>query len=602
MRVASDSTVAGDFHDVRFAHDGAATTFMRRRDAFIARTEGPDGVVRDYTVRYTIGVAPLQQYLVDLPGGRLQALTVAWDTRPRAQGGQRWFTLHPGQRIARGDELHWTGIRQNWNYMCAECHSTGVAKNYDAATRAFATTFAAPNVGCEACHGAGSLHVMSKGRVALPTFTRANQVDRCARCHSRREQLTDQYRYDRPFGDTHRLTLLDAPYYYPDGQIHDEVFEYGSFAQSRMFAKGVVCSDCHDPHTTRLRATGNALCLRCHAADTYDTPKHHFHDAASPGAQCIACHMPTTTYMVVHARHDHSLRVPRPDLTVKLGVPNACSRCHTARTAQWAAARVQSWYGHTPRGLQQYAEALAASSYDSVGVQLLSAVVRAPEAPAIARATAISRLAGWIGALPPDVFEDVRAALRDRDPLLREAAVAALSDLDTSSRARLLSPMVSDSVRAVRLRAARALAGIVHVDLREYLTTEEFNADRPEAHLNLSLLYLDLEQPAQAERELDAALEIEPRFVPALVNIADVYRLMNRDADAERALRTALSIDPTNAATHHALGLYFIRQHRLDDALPELRQAARLAPTERRFAEVYDLAREAAASREAARR
>ena len=44
----------------------------------------------------------------------------------------------------------------------------------------------------------------------------------------------------------------------------------------------------------------------------------------SAGAQCVACHMPTETYMQVDPRHDHSLRVPRPAQTVALGVPNAC--------------------------------------------------------------------------------------------------------------------------------------------------------------------------------------------------------------------------------------------------------------------------------------
>src|SRR5690242_10821387 len=228
MRPAADSTVAGDFSHASYRYAAETTTFSRHDGQFIVTTDGPDGVRRDYPVRYTFGIAPLQQYLIALGGGRLQALGIAWDTRPRAVGGQRWFHLYPHQRIAAGDELHWTGIRQNWNYMCAECHSTGVKKRYDVTTRAFATTFAAPNVGCEACHGPGSLHVASQGRIAFAPLTRANEVERCARCHSRREQFSDDYVHGRPLGDTHRVALLDDPLYHVDGQIRDEVFEYGS--------------------------------------------------------------------------------------------------------------------------------------------------------------------------------------------------------------------------------------------------------------------------------------------------------------------------------------------------------------------------------------
>ena len=599
MRRAVDSTVAGDFSGAQFTYAGVTTTFSRRGDRFVVRTDGPDGALRDYDVKYTFGIEPLQQYLIELDGGRLQALSVAWDTRPRAAGGQRWFHLYPDQRISHTDELHWTGIRQNWNYMCADCHSTGVKKKYDAAANRFATTFSAVNVGCEACHGPGSRHAASKGKAPLAPITRANEVERCASCHSRREAFTDDR--TRPLGDTHRVALLDDQLYHPDGQIRDEVFEFGSFAQSKMYSKGVVCSDCHDPHTATLRAPGSQVCARCHAAEKYQTPAHHFHAAGSRGADCIGCHMPTTTYMVVDPRHDHSIRVPRPDVSVSLGVPNACTKCHADRNATWAARQVQQWYGHTPGGYQRYAGAFAASARgDTSAARLLAAVATDREQPAIARAAALQRLAPLIDGSIDGPLAVVRAGLSDGDAMVRRGAVIALAEADSMTRARLLPPLLGDSVRVVRMEAERVLAGVVSVSSDEYVAAERFNADRPESRLNLSLLYAAQRRYDDAERELRAALDIEPRFVPGLVNLADLYRVMDRDADAERALRSAVTIDSGSAAAHHALGLFLVRQKRIAQSLPELALAARLAPETARYGNVYGLALDAAGRRDEA--
>lgn len=603
MRPALDSTVAADFANTTFNYAAVTTTFARRGRAFTVRTDGPDGVLHDYEVKYTFGIEPLQQYLIDIGDGRLQALSIAWDTRPRSAGGQRWFHLYPRQHITHTDELHWTGIRQNWNYMCADCHSTGVKKNYDASKRQFATTFAEVSVGCEACHGPGSRHVASKGTAKLASVARATEVEQCARCHSRREAFSDDYTTTQRIGDTHRVALLDDQLYHPDGQIRDEVFEYGSFAQSKMFAKGVVCSDCHDPHSATLRAPGSQVCSRCHAPQQYQTSKHHFHAAGSRGADCVACHMPTTTYMVVDPRHDHSIRVPRPDLSVSLGVPNACTTCHTTRDASWAAQHVEAWYGHTPRGYQRYAGAFAAVARgDTSAPRLLASVAADNDQPAIARATALERLAPLLDLSADGALGVVRAGLSDVDATVRRGAVAALAESDSMTRARLLPSMLGDSVRVVRMDAARLLAGVVAVNDDEYVAAERFNADRPEARLNLGLLYANEHRPGDAERELRAALDIEPRFVPGLVNLADLYRATDRDTEAERALRAAIAIDSASAGAHHALGLLLIRVKRIGEALTELATAARIAPDVARYGTVHALALDAAGRREDADR
>ncbi|HEX6050341.1 MAG TPA: cytochrome c3 family protein, partial [Gemmatimonadaceae bacterium] len=395
MQHATPATVLGRFDSTRFEAGGTAATFFRRGDRFIVNTEGPDGEHRDFEVRYTFGVYPLQQYLIELAGGRLQALTIAWDARPSDQGGQRWFTLYADALIAHTDDFHWTGRQNNWNFMCADCHSTGVRKGYDATADTFRTTRSEISVGCEACHGPGSMHVRwgsypgvvrrvawpndgLTGRLTerrgvrwemtstAPTAHRSvarptdREIDTCAQCHASRAHIADGYTAGARLLDYYIPSMLFSDEYFPDGQQREEVYDYGSFLQSRMYKAGVTCADCHEPHSQKLRAPGNQVCAQCHRPAAFDTSAHHFHRAASAGARCVSCHMPDTTYMEIDPRHDHSIRIPRPDLSVTLGVPNACSRCHTNRDAPWADSVVRAWYGNAPRGFQRFAGAFAA--------------------------------------------------------------------------------------------------------------------------------------------------------------------------------------------------------------------------------------------------
>jgi predicted CXXCH cytochrome family protein len=634
MQPATEATVAGDFGGARFGHAGVTTTFLRRDGKFVVRTDDPDGQLHDYDVAYTFGVAPLQQYLIDFPDGRKQALGIAWDSRPKAEGGQRWFHLYPDERVTFTHELHWTAPSQNWNRMCADCHSTGVRKNYDPATRRFATTWAEINVGCEACHGPGSNHVAwarkehgwrrldggMKGlaialderrgavwtisattgnAVRAPGASTAREVETCGRCHARRSQFSDDYVHGRPLGDTHRVSLLDDRLYHPDGQIRDEVYEYGSFLQSAMFQRGVTCSDCHEPHAAKLRRPGSQVCAGCHAREKYEARAHHFHPAGPGGVDCLGCHMPTTTYMVVHARRDHSLRVPRPDLSVSLGVPNACNRCHADRSAEWAAAQVQSWYGRTGRGLQRYAEAFAAAAAGRAdAATLLGAIARDGAQPAIGRASALARLGGLPG---PETLKTARTGAKDPHSLVRRAAASALGPADPAIRVEVLAPLLADPVRVVRMEAARALAGsrdrlteaqrgAFDRALDEYVAGEQFNADHPGSFVNLGLLEAARGRFHGAETALEAALALDPRHVPAAVNLADLYRAHGRDPQGERVLREAVRRTPDSAAARHALGLLLVRLQRMPEALPELEAAARLAPTSARYGYVYAVA------------
>ena len=574
MAQATEKSVLGNFNKAKFSYAGLTSTFFKRDEKFFVNTDGPDGKLRDYEIKYTFGVMPLQQYLIEFPDGRLQALSIAWDSRPKKDGGQRWFHLYPNQRITYDDELHWTRPSQNWNFMCADCHSTDVRKNYDPATDKFQTHWAEISVGCEACHGPGSRHLGwakssrtgksseydgTKGLSARLDERRGiawtqnaatgnsvrsqpraadREIEVCAQCHARRGQIAEGYQAGKSFLDHYRPALLTPPLYHSDGQQRGEVYNWGSFLQSKMYASGVTCSDCHNPHSGKLRAEGNTLCATCHLPSKYDTTAHHHHTPASAGASCVACHMPTTTYMVVDPRHDHSLRIPRPDLSVKFGTPNACNGCHSNRDTRWAARQVNQWYGHDPQGYQRFAAAFAAAGSDALDAQKqLRAIAADATQPAIARATALAQI--------NTVTTTLTEGLRDPNPAVRLGALQSLGNTPLNARVSLAAPLLSDPVKAVRIEAASLLAAIPAGQLTpeqqaaferasaEYVETQRYNADRAEARVNLGTFYGNRGDAARAEEEIKTAIRLEPFFIPAYVNLADLYRARGRDADGE---------------------------------------------------------------------
>jgi predicted CXXCH cytochrome family protein len=633
MQHANSKSVLGDFNHATFAYSGVTSTFFTRGGRYFVNTDGPDGKLHDYPVAYTFGVTPLQQYLIPFPDGRLQALSIAWDARPKERGGQRWFHLYPGQNIKAGDRLHWTGIDQNWNYQCADCHSTHLLKGFDGATNTFRTTWSEISVSCESCHGPGSQHLVwsrkqgkwqqaaDKGlsihfderrgvrwsrttgqATAQRSAPRTSnlEIEACAHCHARRGQLTDHETQGRPLGDSYRPALLDEDLYWPDGQMRGEVYNYASFLQSKMHAMGVTCSDCHDPHTLQLRAPGNLVCAQCHDPARFDTVAHSHHPPGTAGSQCAACHMPTSVYMQVDSRHDHSLRIPRPDRTLTLGTPNACNQCHKDRTAQWAVARTREWVAQPAPGYQSFAEALYAGQHATAnGRSLLQSVAGDSQQAAIARASAAALLSRYPG---PRTTEILHGALRDPDPLVRAAAVDALAGEAPEQRLRWLLPLTDDPVRSVRIAAAQALAGatadgasaqeraaLEHAT-NDFLAAQAFNADRPEAHGSLGVYYALSGQHERAAGELRKALAIDPDFVPASVNLADLYRAGGDEAQAESVLRAALRRAGQDASLHYALGLSLARQRRSAEAVDELQRAEALAPEQSRYAYVYGVA------------
>jgi len=630
MQPASAESVLAPFDRETFAHAGATSRFSRAGERFVVNTDGADGAPADFSVGYAFGVFPLQQYLIAAPGGRWQALAVAWDTRPGEAGGQHWFHLNPNERIDARDPLHWTRPAMNWNHVCADCHTTELRKRFDATRNQFDTRWAELGVGCEGCHGPGSAHVewasaeprdgadphliaklderrdvtwsidAATGNAARSApRTSEREIEVCAQCHARRSSLSESYVAGEPFLDHYRPALLEVPLYHSDGQQRDEVYTWGSFLQSRMYAKGVTCSDCHEPHSGALRRAGSAICASCHAPEKYAAASHHHHAGGSAGSDCVACHMPTTTYMVVDPRHDHSLRVPRPDLSVAWGTPNACSACHADRTPSWAAEQLRAWLGRDAKSFQRFPEAFHAADSDALEAgSLLRAVANDASQPAIARASALARLDASVSRAS---HAALGAAARDSNPLVRLGALQGLESAPPVERAVAAVGALSDSRRAVRLEAVRVLAEVSQ-DLppeqsaaferaaAEYVAALRLDADRAEARAQLGAFFSQRGDTGGARAELRAALAIEPAFAPAYVNLADVERAAGREPEALRVLEQGIAAVPVSAPLHHARGLALVRSQRLDEALPELARAVELEPHEARFAYVYAIA------------
>ena len=609
MQNASDESIAGDFSGSAFSYNGATSEFFQRGDEFWVRTDGEDGTLGEYRITHAFGVEPLQQYLVEVSPGRFQALSVAWDTRSAETGGQRWFHLYPDEAVDYADPLHWTGIFQNWNGTCAECHSTDLRKNFDPATGQYDTVYASLNVDCEACHGPGSQHIAAPTEAPLqlshdagvswqflddsgiaqrdPPLESRIEVETCAQCHSRRSQFSDDFVPGDALLDGFRPSLLEENLYHTDGQIQDEVYVYGSFLQSRMHAAGVSCSDCHDPHSVELRVEGNALCGQCHIASRYDQTAHHGHERETAGSFCVDCHMPETTYMVVDPRRDHSFRIPRPDLTTSIGTPNACSGCHIDETAEWASAALDQWFPGGRQTTPHYGEALnAGRTWAANRGQALRGLVSDLATPAIVRATAITLMAQQ---LDDEAIELIVDALRGSEPLVQLAALDALQSLPPEMRVQPGQQFLTHPLRSLRMAAARVLlparpnlserrARDLDAAVAEFRDAQLFNADRPEGLLNWGTTLMQLGNADAATEFLENAIETAPYFAPAYINLADTLRLSGDEAEAQTLLEDAISNNPDDAGAHFALGLSLVRSGNAAAAFEKFSNAAELAP------------------------
>lgn len=628
MELANEETILGDFDDAEFNWLGVTTRMFRRDGKYFMNAEGPDGEMHDYEVEWTFGIDPLQQYMTKFPDGRVQVLPASWDVHKK-----EWFAVTPPDvpdtRIQHDDPLHWTGIAQNWNTMCADCHSTNLQKNYDLASDSYHTEYSEIDVSCEACHGPGSVHVElaeSQGIFwdrrhgyglsnELKKVSNTKQIETCAPCHSRRSAIHPDYHAGEDWFDHYQPSLLDEGLYHANGHIQDEVYVYGSFLQSKMYHKDVRCTDCHNPHSLELKYEGNQLCNQCHQPGKYNVLSHHHHPEATtnePGAiegsgtLCISCHMSVRTYMNIDDRHDHSFRVPRPDLTVELGTPNACNDCHTEpeEDAQWAADWVRKWYGEK-RPPQMAGNELATRAIHAgrtlkpEGEELLLEVADDKNAADITRATALQLLAGY----PTRQSREARRqALYDRSELVRIATTRAVDQTDQQSLLNSLKRQLEDPAKAVRIEAANRLVAFLGTPLggpddaslrenlekaiEEFRDSQKFNLDRVEGHLSLGQLEARLGDFKQAIKHLRDAVRIAPyRTDPRSMLIellvatgGDEQEIRQlREQEADLLLRDQ-SLLPTADAPHYRRGMLLYQLGRIDEASEELAAAARLGP------------------------
>ncbi len=567
MDLATPEFVLGDFENTSLSHHGVTSKMSRKGDKYFVETEGPDGQHEKFEVKYVFGYRPLQQYLTELKKGRIQVLPVTWDTE-----NKRWYYVSPDKPYGTDDPLHWTGTAQNWNHMCADCHSTNFKKGYDVKTDTYHSTFSEMDVSCEACHGPGSIHVeiaKSKslfwdknhgyGLVNLKDKNSQTELETCAPCHSRRQRFTDNFNPGDQYGNHFGLALLEERLYHPDGQINDEVYVYGSFQQSMMYRKGVKCTNCHDPHTTRLKFKGNKLCTQCHLAPKYDTPNHHFHKTGTKSASCVECHMPAKKYMVVDPRRDHSLRRPRPDLTVKIGTPNACNNCHTKKneTAQWAADKVVEWYGEKRQPDPHYGELFKAGrdGKEEVIDELIDLATNSKDNGPIVRATAVSLLATRYDESIKEqksIEKLIARALKDRKSIVRLAALRYFIPprpmvIQQAHIMAMLFDRLKDSALSVRIEAAR-IANMypsqrlnnnqqirLETTLKEYVNSLMVNADQSGVHMNLAILAERKNKIEEAIAEYRTAIRLDPSVVGPRSNLAALYsRLASNEKYPQR--------------------------------------------------------------------
>ena len=627
MQPATAETVLGDFDDAVATHFDATCRFYKVGTNFFVHTQGADGRYGDFPVEYVFGHRPLQQLLIPFEDGRYQVLQFCWDSRAAADGGQRWYHLYPGDPVPPGDVLHWTGPNFTWNYMCADCHSTGLRKNFDPESNTYDTRFAEIDVACETCHGAGRAHVdwaranpeppegLGEAEMGLAVALKErdpglwlvdpetgrpvrdhppendNVVTACARCHAHRRLVQGDYLHGQELLDTHKPSVLEPRLYHTDGQIKEEVYVYGSFTQSKMHHAGVRCVDCHNPHSLELILPGDALCLRCHGAGGYDQPTHHHHAVGTEGARCVSCHMPDKTYMVVDPRRDHSLRIPRPDLSARHGTPNACNQCHTNESAAWAASACAEWYGPPTRHGRHYGEVFAgveAGGAAAAGAEAgLIDLVANEERPMI-RATAawfLQRVGG-----PAALQAIIDHGLTDPDPLVREAGIAVFDAREPHEKVRYVAPLLSDPVRAVRTEAGRVLASVP----RSYFSPEQTAAldaaieefrqqqaavwDRGAGHMGLALLAADLGDTDTAEAAYRTAFRVEPTHIESRLNLAEMLYEQNRPQEGLALARDAVAAQPGNGLAHEALGRWLVRVKDYEAGVASLAEAVRLMP------------------------
>lgn len=635
MSHASEQTVLGNFNNVTTTHLSQTARFYKNSNQFmVSLTEASK--TTNYTISYVFGHFPLQQYLIETELGRFQVFPFAWDSRSQSNGGQRWYPNYQAEDIGEKDRLHWKQPMQNWNGMCADCHSTGLKRNFDNKTHSFNSHFDTINVSCISCHGNMKAHhdsakvtqslapsqkqyshtnLSTDEQKALGQWLLENDekiaswkeldngeykpakrdnrfMDTCFGCHSLRSPLSDGINPEQAYLDQFTPSLLISPLYFDDGQIREEVYVYGSFLQSRMYEAGVNCIDCHNPHTMKVKAKGNGLCLQCHSANAYEGEKHTKHPSDSEASRCVNCHMPTRTYMGVDARRDHSFSIPTPHVSQKTGAPNACLNCHENDNS-WVSEHLTDWYGRASTLSNEEEKYIAFMHGEPMNKTTMLGLVHAKSLPIIKRATVLSSLPTRVEALSD---RDLRTFIRNKEPLLRLAAAQAGRALPSNERIKSYTSLLSDKYKAIRVAAVNNLIGFgLKTDafkkaLNELSLSNEVNQWRGEGNLNQSLVNYQLGDINEAEALLKQGIKVDPYFEANYINLAELYRSQNKAELEKQTLEDAVKAVPNSDLVYYSLGMLNIRLQNKLTAVKLFKKATELSPTNAQNWYIYALA------------
>lgn len=599
MQEVTERTVLGDFDSISASIDGVNYFFFKREANFFVKIKEINGSENEYKITQVFGLTPLQQYLIDFPDGKKQVLRVSWDTLEK-----KWFHQYAGDRISQTDWMHWTNGAQNWNTMCAECHSTNLKKDYFVEKDSFHTTYSSINVNCESCHGPGEKHVQwansdksDKNMWVIMGNDQKTQLNMCAPCHARRVKLTKNFVPGKQFEDQYMVQNISSDYYHEDGQILDEDYVYGSFLQSKMHANGIKCGDCHNVHSLELKFTGNTLCLQCHVPDTFNSPKHHFHQENTEASQCINCHMTGRYYMGNDFRHDHSFRIPRPDQSVAFGTPNACSECHSDKSEKWAADWVVKWYGKERK--PHFSDYLLLSNQETLNTedrQKLDIFINDLNYPAIARSTVINNLT-YTSA---EQFKHLITALADSAAIVRYNALIQFRNVNAEDRISIARKHLSDSIRLVRIGSAQLLLGFDGTGFSEaeknelYKAREEMeemlfaNADFSTGRLQLGDYFMQNNDIRSAIGHYESALKKDSLLFPVYTNLATAYSMNNQADKALETLNIWIDKDPDAGRPYYLRALLNFELGNNEIAVEDLKMAIELDPQDSRS--LYNLA------------
>jgi tetratricopeptide (TPR) repeat protein len=609
----------------------------------LVREQGPDGE-REHRIVQILGGKNVYYFLTELERGRLQTLPLAYDV-----GKKTWFDMpasglrpHQGKTGAQAIPTDWRDPGYTFNTSCHGCHVSQLQTNYDAASDSYRTTWSEPGVNCETCHGPAKAHndACAKAPQGAPPkdlrilswkrdLSVPRQNDACASCHAKLIPITPSFATGEDFFDHFDLVGLESPDYYPDGRDLGENFTQTSWMLSPCQKNGKLsCVFCHTSSGRfKQRKDPDQACLPCHADKARNPEAHTRHKADSPGARCIACHMPKTVFARM-VRSDHSMRPPTPAATLRFGSPNACQGCHAGKDAAWADATVRAWRSRDYQApLLARAELIErARKRDWTALPALLDYLGDPKHEPVFAAALVRLLRAC-----PDArkWPVLRAALADASPYMRAVAAEGLTEHREPHSIAALACAASDPVRLARVRAAEALAGVptdaieekeraavtaaaqelrdsfdarpddwaVRYNLgndllrrgdpvaaiRAYEQAVRLRPDAAAPRVNAAMATARLGDLPGAAKLLREARDADPRNVAAAYNLGLALEELGQTAEAKSALADALALNPAFAEAAYNLGLLTLREDRAT-GLRLLRQAAALEPENQKYA------------------